>query len=257
MKPLAPFVGSLIAVLGPQEPYDTVPPKGPGVTLYNDAYLAVASAETARKRREGLAARAGGTGGRRRVQGGGIEVDPIEFLQMLEAVLTFEAGERRDEILGALQQGPGQNVVRQLEVGLNPVVLAWGAGRVLTVWQRWIRDHAEFAEQYPNARAYLLQPAAQRPQPAANPNPAQGPANVLFPAAVGAGGAMAGVAVMPGGFVDDGPDEQEDEQDEGSDEDDVAAPILPIRIARGLVNMLWGGQAPEEDAQDSENSDVD
>ncbi|CCA72455.1 hypothetical protein PIIN_06391 [Serendipita indica DSM 11827] len=240
MKPLAPFVGSLIASLGPQEPYDIVPPKGPGVTLYNDAYFASASAETARKRREGLAARAGGGGGRRRGQGDRIEVDPIEFLQMLEAVLTFEAGERREEILGALQQGPGQNVVRQLE--------------------RWVRDHVEFAEQYPNARAYLLQPAAQRPRGAVNPNPRPAQVNPLLPVAggvAGVGGAMGGAAVMPGGFVDDEMHEEDDEQDEESDEDGDAAPILPIRIARGLVNMFWGGQGPPEDAQDSENSDVD
>ena len=116
MKPLAPFVGSLHALHGPQDGYDIVPPKGEGVTVYDEAYFSTANAETAKKRREGR------TAGQRRGRGRGgqnerIEIDPTEFLQMLEDVLAFEMEpQRRDDVLRALQEGPGANVVLQLEV---------------------------------------------------------------------------------------------------------------------------------------------
>lgn len=123
MKPLASFVGSLHALHGPQDGYDIVPPQGEGVTVYNEAYFATANAETARKRREG------GPAGQRRGRGRGdrnerIEIDPTEFLQMLEDVLAFDMEpQRRDNVLRALQDGPGATVVTQLEVSVWGIIL--------------------------------------------------------------------------------------------------------------------------------------
>lgn len=60
---------------------------------------------------------------------------------------------------------------------------------------------------------------------------------------------------MPGAFAGDVIEEQNaphaDDEDEDS-EDDQPAPILPIRIARGFMNMIWGGNA-EVDDSDSED----
>jgi hypothetical protein len=110
LKPLAPFIGSILSALGSQEGYDIVQPEGEGVTVYDDQYFSTASAETAKKRREGLS----GGQQRRRER---IEVDPIEFLEGLERVLAFDVDERtRNEVLGALQQGNGASIVRILEV---------------------------------------------------------------------------------------------------------------------------------------------
>ncbi|KIM32756.1 hypothetical protein M408DRAFT_186122 [Serendipita vermifera MAFF 305830] len=115
MKPLAPFIGSLHALHGPQQGFDIVPPLGDGVTMYDEAYFSSANPETAKKRRDGRAAgqrRGRGRGGEQR-----IEVDPTEFLQMLEDILAVDMEhQRRDDVLRALQDGPGANVVVQLEV---------------------------------------------------------------------------------------------------------------------------------------------
>ena len=113
MKPLATFVGSLHALYGPQDGYDIVPPQGDGVTTYDETYFSTASAETAKKRRDG---RVAGQRRGRRGQGERIEIDPAEFLQMLEDLLTFGAEEARDELLGTLQDGPGAHVAAQMEV---------------------------------------------------------------------------------------------------------------------------------------------
>jgi hypothetical protein len=109
LKPLAPFIGSILSALGPQEGYDIVRPDGEGVTAYDEQYFSTASAKTAKKRREGP------SGGRRRGRDE-VEVDPFQLLDVLERALTFDAdiGERgRNEILGLMQQGNG---VRVLEV---------------------------------------------------------------------------------------------------------------------------------------------
>jgi hypothetical protein len=117
LKPLATFVGSLHALHGPQDGYDIVPPPGEGVTTYDEAYFSIASAETAKRRRDGQAA---GQRRGRRGQHDRIEIDPTEFLQMLEDVLSVDMeAERRDEVLRALQEGPGANVVVQLEVRIT------------------------------------------------------------------------------------------------------------------------------------------
>jgi hypothetical protein len=118
LKPLAIFVGSLHALHGPQDGYDIVPPQGEGVTTYDEVYFSMANAETAKRRRDGQAA--GGRGGRRREQNERIEIDPTEFLQMLEDVLGAGAeAARRDDVLRALQDGPGATVVVQLEVRIT------------------------------------------------------------------------------------------------------------------------------------------
>jgi Transcriptional repressor TCF25 len=115
LKPLAPFIGSILSALGPQEGYDVMQPEGEGVTVYDDEYFSTASAETAKRRREGL------SGGRRGGRNDTIEIDLVEFLEMLEAVLALGIDEpRRNETLGALQEGNGAGVVRQLEVRFYP-----------------------------------------------------------------------------------------------------------------------------------------
>jgi hypothetical protein len=69
---------------------------------------------------------------------------------------------------------------------------------------------------------------------------------------------------MPGAFAGDVVEQQHthnrevhDEEDEGeSEEDEPAAPMLPIRIARGLMNLIWGGGTNDgEDDSDSESED--
>jgi hypothetical protein len=61
------------------------------------------------------------------------------------------------------------------------------------------------------------------------------------------------IVQMPGALDIDIGDEEE-EFGSGGEEDsegDEEAPILPVRIARGLLNMIWGGGA----AQNAEDSD--
>jgi hypothetical protein len=68
---------------------------------------------------------------------------------------------------------------------------------------------------------------------------------------------------MPGAFAGDIVEQQhtdnrdaQDEEDEEESEEDEPAPILPIRIARGLMNMFWGGRADiDEDDSDLESED--
>ncbi|CAG8643256.1 12115_t:CDS:10, partial [Acaulospora colombiana] len=42
LKPLGPFIGSLTAAVGTQEPYDIFPPQGEGVTTYDEQYFSTA-----------------------------------------------------------------------------------------------------------------------------------------------------------------------------------------------------------------------
>jgi hypothetical protein len=67
---------------------------------------------------------------------------------------------------------------------------------------------------------------------------------------------------MPGAFAGDIVEQQHtdnrdahDEEDEEESEEDEPAPMLPIRIARGLMNMFWGGADVDEGDSDSESED--
>lgn len=125
--------------------------------------------------------------------------------------------------------------------------------------QRWIRQHPDFAEQFPNARAFLLLPAGERPRPAAEGR------EPPFPALLQQGenpGPFVGP--VPGAFAGDAVEEQhantqqahDEDSEEESEEEDGALPILPIRIARGLMNMLWGGRGNADVAEpDSESEE--
>jgi hypothetical protein len=78
---------------------------------------------------------------------------------------------------------------------------------------------------------------------------------------------------MPGGLIDIDDEDQDQDQDqnqnqnrhpdsnededenESEDEPQNGAAMLPIRIARGLVNMFWGGRPtnpPESDSEEDE-----
>lgn len=68
---------------------------------------------------------------------------------------------------------------------------------------------------------------------------------------------------MPGALADTEMQEDEEyeeyEDHEGESDDDSeggnqqGAAMLPIRIARGLVNMFWGGRPPSTSESDSED----
>jgi hypothetical protein len=68
---------------------------------------------------------------------------------------------------------------------------------------------------------------------------------------------------MPGAFAGDIVEQQHtdnrdayDENEEESEEDEPA-PILPIRIARGLMNMFWGGRADADEGDSNSESEDD
>lgn len=56
------------------------------MTRYDDAYFAVANAETAKKRRDGLTRNRRRGGGARN---GEVAMDPLDFLQVLDNILDF------------------------------------------------------------------------------------------------------------------------------------------------------------------------
>ncbi|KAG8832450.1 hypothetical protein FRC17_001323 [Serendipita sp. 399] len=227
LKALSPFIGSILASIGPQEAYDIVTPKVPGTTVYDVEYLSLANAESARKRREAQTQGQGRRGARNNTAG----VDPVEFLQGLEALLTLEPGDRtREQLLRGLQDQRSNGIVRQME--------------------RWTRAHPELAQQFPNARAYLQMPPAERPRPVAegeNHEAPAGPAVVPPP-----------IAPMPGAFTGDAIEEQMLEEHDDPEEADGSgneegAPILPVRIARGIMGLFaWGNRVQVDDETDSE-----
>ncbi|KAG8786089.1 hypothetical protein FRC20_008568 [Serendipita sp. 405] len=234
LKPLAPFVGSILATIGPQEVYDIVTPKAPGTTVYDEQYFSLANAESAKKRRE---AQNPNQRRGRTARNDGIQVDPVEFLQMLEEIFVLDPDDqRRQQILRALGDPPGSEVVRQLE--------------------RWVRSHPDFAQQFPNARAYLLLPPTERPRPP--------PENINPQIAPDIPAVAPQIAPMPGAFTGDAIEEQmrgegseHDSSDEGNDsEDENGAPLLPVRIARGIMNLFtWGDRRAEADESDTEEEE--
>ena len=64
------------------------------------------------------------------------------------------------------------------------------------------------------------------------------------------------MAPMPGAFAGDVVEQQHaPDEDEDDSEDDEPAPMLPIRIARGFMNMIWGGGGQEAGEEDSDSED--
>lgn len=121
IKALAPFLGSILAHFGSQDAYDPFPPEGDGVTYYNEAYLSQASADTAKKRQQQQQQQQQPGGRRRRGGAGMVDIDPIDILQTLEAILSLDMdADRRAQMLGVLQEGHGATIVRQLEVSYIP-----------------------------------------------------------------------------------------------------------------------------------------
>jgi hypothetical protein len=256
MKMLIPFMGPLMASMG-QYSYDPVPPVDPRTTSYDDDYLSSAAPDPGRGK---AAERAAATRTGRRRGGERMEIDPVEFLAMLEAAFQGPDNDVRAHLLDGLAEPVA-------EAGLRPV-------------EQWLRQNQAIEAQFPHAARFLLANREERQRLVlAQEGEGAGPAAV--PGAIGG-------AHVPGGFAGDVLEEQQaaessDEAREGEEEEDtdeegegvstlfdyddvwvytvaradyLQAPILPVRLARSIMNLFWGrgASAPEES---SEEDDVD
>lgn len=257
IKLLIPFMGPLMASMG-QYSYDPVPPVDPRTTSYDDDYLSSAAPDPGRGK---AAERAAATRTGRRRGGERMEIDPVEFLAMLEAAFQGPDNDVRAHLLDGLAEPVA-------DAGLRPV-------------EQWLRQNQAIEAQFPLAARFLL---ANREERRRLVLAREGEGEGAGPAAVA--GAIGG-AHVPGGFAGDileeeqaaeSSDEVREEEEEDTDEegqgvstlltmtpcrvytvaqaDCLQAPILPVRLARGIMNLFWGrgASAPEES---SEEDDVD
>jgi hypothetical protein len=192
-----------------------------------------------------------------------MEIDPVEFLAVLERALQGLDNDFQAHILNGLAEPVA-------DADLQPV-------------EQWLRQNRAIEAQFPHAAQFLL---ASREERRRLVREAGG--------GVGAGPLPDGVGGVhiPGEFVGDVLEEEQAAQpsdeageDEDTDEEGEAvstqcprgvhtlaqadcsqAPILPVRLARGIMNIFWGRRAaaPEESSEDDDEdlppqqaSDVD
>lgn len=248
IKVLVPFMGPLTATAG-QYSYDPVPPLDPDTTSYDDAYFGSAAPDPGRGKAAERAA-AARTGRRRGVER--LEIDPVEFLAMLEGALQGPDNEGQAHLLDGLAEPVA-------DAGLRP-------------FEQWLRQNRAIEAQFPQAAQFLLANREERRRLVREAGGDEG-----------AGPIPEGVHV-PGGFAGDVLEEQQAAQssdDAGEDEDTdgegeavstligesstrgvhvliqfdcLQAPILPVRLARGIMNLFWGRgtPAPEESSEEDD-----
>jgi hypothetical protein len=190
IKVLAPFMGPLTASAG-QYSYDPVPPMEPNTTSYDDDYFNSAAPDPGRGKTAERAAAAGT--GQRRVER--MEIDPVEFMETLEAAFQGPGNEHRAHLFALAEP--------VADAGLRPI-------------EQWLRQNRAIEVQFPNAARFLLANREERRR--------------LVRELGGGGGAGPlpggdGDAHVPGGFAGDVLEEQqatqssdeaeEDETDEG------------------------------------------
>jgi hypothetical protein len=184
IKALVPFMGPLTASAG-QYSYDPVPPMDPYTTSYDDGYFNGAAPEPGRGKAAERAAAARTARRRERM-----EIDPIEFMAMLEGAL----------------QGPDNDVRVHLLDGLAEPVADAG----LRPLEQWLRQNRTIEAQFPHAARFLLANREERRR-------------IVREAGGGEGaGPIPGGVHIPGGFAGDVLEEQQAVQssDEiGEDED--------------------------------------
>ena len=191
IKVLAPFIGPLTASAG-QYSYDPVPPVEPYASSYDEAYFSSAAPDPGRGKAAERAAAA--RTGRRR-GGERMEIDPVEFLGILEAGF----------------QGPDNDIQAHLLNGLAEPVADAG----LRPLEQWLRQNRAIEAQFPHAARFLLANREERRRLVREVGGGVGAGAGPLPAGVGG-------AHVPGGFVEDDLEEQAARSsDEEGEEDDT------------------------------------
>jgi len=186
IKVLVPFMGPLTASAG-QYSYDPVPPMDPYTTSYDDGYFNGAAPDPGRGKAAERAAAA--RTGRRR-GGERVEIDPIEFMEMLEGALQGPDNDDRVHLLDGLAEPVA-------DAGLRPV-------------EQWLRQNQAIEAQFPHAARFLLANREERRR-------------IVREAGGGEGAEpIPGGVHVPGGFAGDILEEQQAAQssdETGEDED--------------------------------------
>lgn len=182
IKVLVPFMGPLTASAG-QYSYDPVPPMDPYTTSYDDGYFNDAAPDPGRGKAAERAAAA--RTGRRR-GGERMEIDPIEFMVMLEGALQ---GPDNGDLLDGLAEPVA-------EAGLRPVV-------------QWLRQNQAIEAQFPHAARFLLAHREERRRMVREAGGGEG------------AGPIPGGVHIPGGFAGDVLEEQQAAQSSDETGEDV------------------------------------
>lgn len=163
-------MGPLTASAG-QYSYDPVPPVDPYTTSYDDGYFNDAAPDPGRGKaaERAAAARTGRQGGGERM-----EIDPVQFMMMLEGALQ---GPDNDDLLDGLADPVA-------DAGLQPI-------------EQWLRQNQAIEAQLPHAARFLLANREERRRMVREAGRREG------------AGPIPGGVHVPGGFAGNVGEEQE------------------------------------------------